>query len=159
MTIKIAYAQTYFTDTGVNDPSVNTSTYTARNSFEDKSPSTAIRNQAVPFRALATAISLPGATDVLRFISVPKGAQILYLNWWATTGSGSSTARLGWESGAPTIFSGVVDLVTAQAGLLLTPALLVTQTATTAADYLSATLSASSAAIVTVGVMGAWYIP
>ena len=38
-------------------------------------------------------------------------------------------------------------------------ALLVTQTATTAADYLSATLSASSAAIVTVGVMGAWYIP
>lgn len=146
----IKYALTYF---ALND----------LGGYEDKSPSQAIRNQPVAFMAVATGIVLPGATDVLRFLKVPKGAKMLYMNHAVpTAGVSSATGTLGWESAAPTQFSASTNFVTQNTtGLLLTPALLAAQIATTAEDYLSLTLTASGGATasVNVTVMGAWFVP
>lgn len=159
MAVTILHNATYFTDTGVNDPTVNTSTHVARNIFESKCPSTAIRNQLVPFFCTQAAVVVAAATDIIRLIRVPKGAKLLTGGWAATTGAGSCTARFGWESAAATQFLAATDIVTAQTGVVILQPLIDAQIATTAEDHLSLTFSAVSGCTVAFRIWGAWYIP
>jgi len=144
----------YFADTGIDanssgDPAV-----------EDRSPSQAIRGELVPFDAYIT--GTPATTDTWRFIRVPKGAKLAFATWSNDDLGTTATGDLGWESTASAGDDFLNDNAfgTASTGTVLTPAAIMAQTATSAADYLSITWSAvTSGASGTVRIIGAWFVP
>lgn len=133
--------------------------------YDNKSPSQAIRGQVVGFSASITALPVTG--DLWRFLKVPKGAKMLTLQCKNADLGTDCPGTLGWESADPDAFS--LDVVWETANVLgsisttanvATAGQVAVAGVTAAEDYLTCTIgTVSSGASGLVTVSGSYYIP
>lgn len=143
-------------------------------SYEDRSPRALKSGELVPFRGTVTVSSNLALADVIRLISVPKGARLKDFNheWGDLDGGTTLVMTLGWESADPdafidatagaTIYQAADSTAAGNSISNLATEIVFDNGATSDNDFLSFTVTtaaSSLAATRTITFAGTYYIP